>query len=158
MLFSVSPLIHSGGVKVILTLAAKSAPSLILTSLVIFAHWVCDVYLLAISVTGLDRSLHYHLLSAYSSAPRQLLWSWLDILLNGFWVFVNYVFTGVCRHIWKHSVCLQACPKAAPLFIKKNCIFFKGRGKKSFRVLNLFCGNLLPFQTILQIKNMWYEV
>lgn len=94
-------------------------------------------------MTSLDRSLHYHLLSAYSSARRQLLWSCLDILLNGFWAFVNDVFTGAHRQTW---IVRFLCRPVPNLFQNYwNCTF-KGRGRKwksSFRILNVFRGNFL---------------
>lgn len=94
-----------GGV-LILTLARQSASSLVLTSHVVFAHWVCDVYLLAISVTSPDRSLHYHPVSSNSSQTlRHLLWSWLGMLLNGFSVFVNYVFA-VAYRLTEEPLCV----------------------------------------------------
>lgn len=82
----------------------KSAQSVRLTLQVTSTHRVCDVYLFAISLTSLDRSLHYHLLSTYSSAVR-----WAPLIsscpgcFNGFWVLAD------CVVYWGMKLPLKTC-------------------------------------------------
>lgn len=79
-------------------------------------HWLCDVYLFAVLVTSLDRSLHYLLLSAYSSSPWQLLHSCLvslsDCFTSACWL--NIFHWGVWTHFKTQNIFAGGCPKADP--------------------------------------------